>query len=56
MTRDAQDHAVTAASAEAVRAYDHAVEGYLMHRADAAGRGLLPRAAAPGGRHDAGRG
>ncbi|MBL6454546.1 tetratricopeptide repeat protein [Belnapia sp. T6] len=38
MPRDAQDHAVTAASEGAVRAFDHAVEGYLMHRADAAQR------------------
>ena len=38
MPRDAQDHEVTAASGEAVRAFDHAVEGYLTQRADAAQR------------------
>jgi tetratricopeptide (TPR) repeat protein len=36
--RDAQDHRITAASEEAVRAYEHAVEGYLFHRADTAQR------------------
>ncbi|MBL6080641.1 hypothetical protein JMJ56_21720 [Belnapia sp. T18] len=38
MPRDAQDHAVTVAFEEAARAFDHAVEGYLMHRANAAQR------------------
>jgi hypothetical protein len=48
MPRDAQDHAVTAASEGAVRAYDLAVEGYLMHRADAAQR-IAPVLAADSG-------
>ncbi len=34
MPRDAQGHAVTAASDAAQRAYDHAIEGYLTYRAD----------------------
>jgi tetratricopeptide (TPR) repeat protein len=38
MPRDAQGNAVSAASESAVRAYDHAVEGYLTFRADTAQR------------------
>ncbi len=38
MPRDAQGDAVSAASEDAVRAYDHAVEGYLTYRADTARR------------------
>jgi tetratricopeptide (TPR) repeat protein len=34
MPRDAQDYDVTAASEDTVRAYDHAIEGYLTYRAD----------------------
>src|SRR5918998_1911247 len=48
MPRDAQDHAVTAASDEAVRAYEHAVEGYLFHRADTMQRIAPVLAADPG--------
>src|SRR4051794_29508318 len=48
MPRDAQDNTVTAASEEVARAYDRAVEGYLMHRADAAQRIAPVLAADPG--------
>ena len=48
MPRDAQDHTVSAASDEAARAFDHAVEGYLMHRVDAAQRIAPVLAADPG--------
>ena len=48
MPRDAQDHAITAASDEAVRAYEHAVEGYLFHRADTMQRIAPVLAADPG--------
>jgi hypothetical protein len=36
MPRDAQGNAVSAASEGAVRAYDHALHGYLTYRADTA--------------------
>ena len=45
MPRDAQGNAVSAASEDAVRAYDHAVAGYLTYRADT-GRRLAPMLAA----------
>jgi tetratricopeptide (TPR) repeat protein len=48
MPRDAQDHAITAASEDAVQAYEHAVEGYLLHRADTAQR-IAPVLAADAG-------
>ena len=48
MPRDAQGNAVSAASANAVRAFDHAVEGYLTYRADTARR-LAPMLAADPG-------
>ena len=38
MPEDAQGNAVSAASEDAVRAFDHAVEGYLAYRADTARR------------------
>ena len=38
MPRDAQGNAVSAASEDAVRAFDHAVERYLTYRADTARR------------------
>jgi tetratricopeptide (TPR) repeat protein len=45
MHEDAQGNPVSAASAEAARAYDHAVRGYLTYRADTARR-LAPMLAA----------
>ncbi len=48
MPRDAQGNAVSAASEEAVRAFDHAVQGYLTYRADTAKR-LPPMFAADPG-------
>ncbi len=45
MPRDAQGNAVSAASQDAVRAFDHAVQGYLTYRADTAKR-LTPLLAA----------
>ena len=38
MLRDAQGNAVSAASGDAARAFDHAVQGYLTYRADTARR------------------
>lgn len=38
MPRDAQGYTITAASAEAARTFDHAVQGYLTYRADTAQR------------------
>jgi len=47
MFRDAQDLPVTAASEAAVRAYDHAIDGYLRYRADGARRLAALLEAAP---------